>query len=250
MLHTGPSKSSRIHRAPVDHLGQVSGGHDAYSRAMVPHGAVEPGASLLDVDGHRLAVDGDGVLDDGLKPKKFGPDGKERKKSFPDRAKREAEAFMVSTETDKLRGSYVDPPVALTLPWENPADEERVTVPLLFTTTRRGAISRHLRRQELAPRRPRGRHHADPCHRHARAAPLLRLVAARRGESIKALASYLGHADPGFTLRVYTHLMPASEERTRRVIDDLFTDQRVASIPGTVGRQSSQSHHNPSGQTR
>ncbi|MET8260731.1 tyrosine-type recombinase/integrase [Micromonospora sp. NPDC005205] len=41
-------------------------------------------------------------------------------------------------------------------------------------------------------------------------------------ESIKALASYLGHADPGFTLRVYTHLMPASEERTRRAIDYLF----------------------------
>ncbi|MBQ1065993.1 MULTISPECIES: tyrosine-type recombinase/integrase [unclassified Micromonospora] len=42
------------------------------------------------------------------------------------------------------------------------------------------------------------------------------------GESIKALASYLGHADPGFTLRVYTHLMPASEERTRKAIDNLF----------------------------
>ncbi|WP_370461901.1 tyrosine-type recombinase/integrase [Micromonospora sp. ALFpr18c] len=42
------------------------------------------------------------------------------------------------------------------------------------------------------------------------------------GESIKALASYLGHADSGFTLRVYTHLMPAGEERTRNAIDDLF----------------------------
>jgi hypothetical protein len=49
------------------------------------------------------------------------------------------------------------------------------------------------------------------------------------GESIKALASYLGHADSGFTLRVYTHLMPASEERTRRAIDDLFRDTRPAS---------------------
>lgn len=39
----------------------------------------------------------------------IGPDGKERKKSFPDQAKRDAEAFLVSTETDKLRGSYVDP---------------------------------------------------------------------------------------------------------------------------------------------
>jgi hypothetical protein len=33
------------------------------------------------------------------------------------------------------------------------------------------------------------------------------------GESIRALAEYLGHADPGFTLRVYTHLMPSSEDR-------------------------------------
>ncbi|MFC5922398.1 hypothetical protein [Micromonospora vulcania] len=32
--------------------------------------------------------------------------------------------------------------MTLTLPWENPADDERVTVPLLFTTTRRGAINR------------------------------------------------------------------------------------------------------------
>lgn len=39
------------------------------------------------------------------------------------------------------------------------------------------------------------------------------------GESIKALANNLGHADPGFTLRTYTHLMPSSEERTRKAID-------------------------------
>lgn len=42
------------------------------------------------------------------------------------------------------------------------------------------------------------------------------------GESVRALATYLGHADPGFTLRVYTHLMPASEERTKRAIDKVF----------------------------
>ena len=38
------------------------------------------------------------------------------------------------------------------------------------------------------------------------------------GESVKALAQYLGHSDPGFTLRVYTHLMPTSHERTRRAV--------------------------------
>jgi len=39
------------------------------------------------------------------------------------------------------------------------------------------------------------------------------------GESVKALAEYLGHSDPGFTLRTYTHLLPSSHERTRRAID-------------------------------
>lgn len=33
------------------------------------------------------------------------------------------------------------------------------------------------------------------------------------GESVRAVADYLGHADPGFTLRVYAHLFPSSEER-------------------------------------
>jgi hypothetical protein len=50
------------------------------------------------------------------------------------------------------------------------------------------------------------------------------------GESIKALASYRGHADPGFTLRTYTHLMPSSEERTRKAIDQAF-GYRSASRP-------------------
>ena len=39
------------------------------------------------------------------------------------------------------------------------------------------------------------------------------------GETIKALGEYLGHSDPGFTVRTYTHLMPASQDRTRQAID-------------------------------
>ncbi|MFJ9618081.1 tyrosine-type recombinase/integrase [Streptomyces noursei] len=42
------------------------------------------------------------------------------------------------------------------------------------------------------------------------------------GENIKALAEYLGHSDPGFTLRVYTHLMPNSQDRARKAIDEAF----------------------------
>ncbi|MFC8616306.1 hypothetical protein ACFT9M_07825 [Micromonospora purpureochromogenes] len=44
------------------------------------------------------------------------------------------------------------------------------------------------------------------------------------GESVKALSAYLGHPDPGFTLRIYTHLLPTSEDRTRRAIDHAFAD--------------------------
>jgi integrase len=32
------------------------------------------------------------------------------------------------------------------------------------------------------------------------------------------VAEYLGHADPGFTLRVYAHLFPSSEERARLAV--------------------------------
>ncbi|MBN6056411.1 site-specific integrase [Nonomuraea sp. RK-328] len=40
------------------------------------------------------------------------------------------------------------------------------------------------------------------------------------GVSVKELAAYLGHADPGFTLRVYAHMMPGSHDRARQTIDD------------------------------
>jgi integrase len=42
------------------------------------------------------------------------------------------------------------------------------------------------------------------------------------GESAAAVAEYLGHADAGFTLRVYAHLFPSSEDRARRAIDELL----------------------------
>jgi integrase len=35
------------------------------------------------------------------------------------------------------------------------------------------------------------------------------------GVSIRAVSEYLGHSDPGFTLRVYTHMMPKSDQKAR-----------------------------------
>ncbi|MFG2531459.1 tyrosine-type recombinase/integrase [Streptomyces sp. NPDC048516] len=42
------------------------------------------------------------------------------------------------------------------------------------------------------------------------------------GESIKALAEYLGHSDPGLTLKVYAHLMPSSRDRARQALSATF----------------------------
>lgn len=41
------------------------------------------------------------------------------------------------------------------------------------------------------------------------------------GVSIRAVAEYLGHSDPGFTLRIYTHLMPNSDQGARDSFKDL-----------------------------
>lgn len=45
------------------------------------------------------------------------------------------------------------------------------------------------------------------------------------GESIKALAEYLGHSDPGLTLKVYAHLMPSSRERAWKALGQALRPQ-------------------------
>ncbi|GAA1962365.1 hypothetical protein GCM10009838_19080 [Catenulispora subtropica] len=123
------------------------------------------------------------------------------------------------------------PPVEVTLPWGRP-DGPEVTRRLYFTT-RFGNPLRHqtfegiwkpaLVAAEVIPppeepgkfaRAPEDGMHAL---RHHYASVLL-----DAGENIKALSAYLGHSDPGFTLRVYTHLMPTSESRTRGAVDEAY----------------------------
>lgn len=52
------------------------------------------------------------------------------------------------------------------------------------------------------------------------------------GENIKALAEYLGHSDPGLTLRVYAHLMPSSQERTRKAVAAVLNTARALAPDG------------------
>ncbi|WP_405056059.1 tyrosine-type recombinase/integrase [Kribbella sp. NBC_01505] len=44
-------------------------------------------------------------------------------------------------------------------------------------------------------------------------------VSLNDGVNIKELAIYLGHRDSGFTLRIYTHLLPSSHDRARQAMD-------------------------------
>lgn len=114
------------------------------------------------------------------------------------------------------------PPLKVTLPWEIPTGEP-TTVLLVMTTPQRNAIKRQtfdaknwrpaLQRAGITPHRDAGIHSL----RHLYASTLL-----DAGESIKALAEFLGHSDPAFTLRRYAHLMPSSEHRSRAAVDALL----------------------------
>ncbi|KOG30143.1 tyrosine-type recombinase/integrase [Streptomyces resistomycificus] len=137
-------------------------------------------------------------------------------------------------------------PVDVTLPWRTP-DGPPVRKRLLFSGpegnhVRVSNFNEHHWKASLAaagiiPARETGKRYASaPEHgmhalRHFYASVLL-----DAGENIRALSSYLGHSDPGFTLRTYTHLMPSSEGRTRKAVDSLY----LASTPQDHGPETAQ----------
>lgn len=112
------------------------------------------------------------------------------------------------------------PARSVTLPWDT-TEGKPVTVALVLTTPEGEALKRNnfnrrvwgpaLKKAGVEQTRDDGMH---AC-RHFFASVLV-----DAGESIKAVSDYLGHSDPGFTLRTYTHLMPNSTERTKRAVDD------------------------------
>jgi integrase len=128
------------------------------------------------------------------------------------------------------------PPAEVTLPWISP-DGPLVTKTLIFTTgeakpLRRNDFNRNvwkpalvgagvLPKPEPGLRARSSREDGMHALRHFYASVLL-----DAGENIKALSAYLGHSDPGFTLRTYTHLMPSSEGRTRKAVDAVYRAPR------------------------
>ncbi|MBM9507967.1 tyrosine-type recombinase/integrase [Actinacidiphila acididurans] len=140
-------------------------------------------------------------------------------------------------------------PIEVTLPWLDPEEpsldresRRKVTVPLLVYTGRRGAINRttwntKAWKPALAiagvipplPQRQPGerpsrvwepsREHGFHVLRHTYASVML-----EAGESVVSLAKWLGHSDPAFTLRTYTHFMPQAGARGMSAIEDWLTD--------------------------
>lgn len=45
------------------------------------------------------------------------------------------------------------------------------------------------------------------------------------GCSFPAVSEYLGHSDPGLTLKVYAHLMPSSRDRARKALGQALRAQ-------------------------
>ncbi|MEU4763992.1 site-specific integrase [Actinosynnema sp. NPDC023794] len=127
------------------------------------------------------------------------------------------------------------PPTAVTLPWDAP-DGDPVTVNLLMVRGDgkpwNGDLFNKLvwvpafKRAGLTYTKRQDGMHAM---RHLYASVLL-----AQGVSIKELAEYLGHADPGFTLRTYTHLMPSSHQRARKAVDGVFRVPKTPSASQTA----------------
>jgi integrase len=135
-------------------------------------------------------------------------------------------AARLRTHLDRLS------PLSVVLPWDTPAGKPvgaelvvygKTSVPIDRHTFNRYAWWPAATAAGIEKSRENGMHAL----RHFYASALL-----DGGESIKALAAYLGHSDPGFTLRTYTHLMPSSEERTRRAIDLVLGSVPPAPRPG------------------
>ncbi|MFI5729269.1 tyrosine-type recombinase/integrase [Kribbella sp. NPDC051587] len=57
------------------------------------------------------------------------------------------------------------------------------------------------------------------------------------GVNIRELSEYLGHGDPGFTLRLYTHMLPSSHQRARLAIDSRLSAVFASAAHGAVTEQ-------------
>jgi integrase len=130
------------------------------------------------------------------------------------------------------------PPVEITLPW-NIAAGKPTTVRCVVTSMWRRAIAANDFNRNYW--KPALRSVGVACGRYENGMHELRHFFAStlldQGESIKAVAEWLGHTDPAFTLATYAHLMPNSTARTKAVIEGLYDRKDGPSGPAPAQRE-------------
>ncbi|WP_370965225.1 tyrosine-type recombinase/integrase [Amycolatopsis sp. cg9] len=128
-------------------------------------------------------------------------------------------------------------PVTLTLPWLEPGGRPETVRVLISRSTKRSVyagqpirnvikganFTYHVWRPAFAGAGLEYVERRDGMHamRHFFASTML-----ANGVSIKEVAEYLGHHDPGYTLRIYTHLVPSSHKRARAATNRVFKPRR------------------------
>jgi len=132
----------------------------------------------------------------------------------PPKGGRDRDVPLTESVKEALSAHVRDyPPAEVTLPWVTPGGDP-VTVSLMFTT----GHGRVLRRSGL----PRDRRNGFHALRHRFAS-----VALAAGADPRKLSAWLGHHDPGFTLRTYCHLMPEGDDRMRRRLDEALRAEDI-----------------------
>jgi len=128
-------------------------------------------------------------------------------------------------------------PVPVTLPWGRPDGKGR-TYRLLFVKADGGPWYRQAfqhtweaaRKAAEAPPSP------DPGGRFHVLRHTFASIQLAGGADVLKLAAWLGHSDPGFTLRTYAHLMPDTRDVGRRAVDNFFAGRPSALDVPSEGR--------------
>ncbi|MBP2471499.1 integrase [Crossiella equi] len=120
------------------------------------------------------------------------------------------------------------PPMTVILPWNEPGGRP-LTVDLILVNQHgepchRTHVNFHVWRAAFKQAGLVYKPREDGMHalRHFYASIML-----ANGVSVRELAEYLGHADPGFTLKVYTHLVPSSHQRGRKAVNGLYRPSKI-----------------------
>lgn len=132
-------------------------------------------------------------------------------------------ADMAELLAEQIKAS---PPEKVSLPWKRPDGADH-TANLLFARPSGlpwygqafEYLWRHARRAAGAPDGPDGAFHAL---RHSAGSAWL-----VNGTDIRAVSAWLGHNDPGFTLRTYTHEMPDAADVGRRAMDTIIQRAKI-----------------------